>query len=75
MGDDPNEQIDVWEVTPHPDPSYGKAFFCDAGKALAYLHDVAESLVDEISQGETATLTIKQTSMTRHEYHYCETDY
>ena len=66
-----DEQIDVWEVSPHINTDYDMAVFCDHTKAIRYVVDLAESIVDELGHGDEATITIRHTTMARGDFNEC----
>lgn len=67
----PDDVIDVWEVSPHIDTSFDYVIFDDHTKAIRYVADLAESIIDEIGHGDEATITIKHTTMTRYDFEEC----
>ena len=69
-----DELIDVWEVHPHLDASFDYAVFDDHTRALAYVAEVAVSIFDELGGGDEASIVIRQTTMTRHDYEECVGD-
>ena len=67
----PNEQIDVWEITPHLHEDYDIAIYDNPQRVIEYFRDLAEEALDTLGHGEQMTITIKHTTMSRHEYDRC----
>jgi hypothetical protein len=61
-------EIDVWEVHPHLDSSFDCAIFDDHAKAIEYVKEVVESVFDEITNGDEASIVIKVATMTRGDF-------
>jgi hypothetical protein len=64
-------EIDVWEVYPHLDSSFDYAIFDDHAKAIDYAKEVVESVFDELTNGDEASIVIKATTMTRGDFDEC----
>jgi hypothetical protein len=60
--------IDVWEVEPHLDPSYGIAVFDDHIKAIDYVREVALSMVDEAGENDEFEIKIRHRTMTVYDF-------
>jgi hypothetical protein len=61
-------ELDVWEVHPHLDSSFDYAIFDDHARAIQYAKEVVESVFDELSNGDEASIIIKVTTMTRGDF-------
>lgn len=66
-----DEQIDVWEVSPHINTDYDMAVFCDHTKAIRYVVDLSESIIDELGHDDEAKITIRHTTMARGDFEEC----
>jgi hypothetical protein len=64
----PEELIDVWQIWPHMDTSFDYAVFDDSTKAIEYLQQVAEMMIDGSVKDETYECKIVCAQMTRADY-------
>lgn len=64
----PDAIIDVWQIWPHMDTSYDYAVFDDSTKAIEYLQQVAEMMVDGSVSGEVNECKIVCSQMTVADY-------
>lgn len=64
-------EIDVWEVHPHLDSSFDYAIFDDYARAIEYAKEAVESVFDELTNGDEASIVIKVTTMTRGDFDEC----
>lgn len=70
----PDEEIDVWEVTPHLNTDYDVAVYDNPERVIEYFRDLAEEALDSLSHGDTMSISIKHTTMTRHDFEECRAD-
>jgi hypothetical protein len=70
----PDEQIDVWSISPHLNMDYDMAVFDDRDRAIEYANEVIESVFENLGDNETVEVTIKHAVMPRREYEKWLTD-
>jgi hypothetical protein len=70
----PDDQIDVWSISPHLNMDYDMAVFDDRDRAIEYAREVIESVFENLGDDETVEVTIKHTVMARREYQKWLTD-
>lgn len=67
----PDDQIDVWEITPHLNTDYDIAIYDSPERVIEHFRALAEEALDSLGHGDGMTITIKHTTMSRHDYEEC----
>ena len=64
----PDDEIDVWYVTPDKSGSQTRIVFDDRQEAVEYANEVLEVLFDGLGEGDSDTLTVERGKMKRSAY-------
>ena len=65
---DPDDEIDVWYVTPDKSGSQARVVFDIRNEAVEYAEEVLEVLFDGLGEGDCDTLTVERGKMKRSVY-------
>ena len=64
----PDDEIDVWYVTPDKSGSQSRIVFDDQTEAIEYAEEVLEALFDGLGEGDCDMLTAERGKMKRGVY-------
>jgi hypothetical protein len=64
----PDDEIDVWSVSPDKSGSQARIVFDDQQEAIEYAEEVLEVLFDGLGEGDSDTLTVERGKMKRSAY-------
>ena len=64
----PDDEIDVWNVSPDKSGSQARIVFDDQQEAIEYAEEVLEALFDGLGEGDCDTLTVERGKMKRSVY-------
>ena len=64
----PDDEIDVWYVTPDKSGSQTRIVFDDRQEAVEYANEVLEVLFDGLGEGDSDTLAVERGKMKRSAY-------
>ena len=64
----PDDEIDVWYVTPDKSGAQTRIVFDDRQEAVEYANEVLEVLFDGLGEGDSDTLTVERGKMKRSAY-------
>lgn len=68
----PDDEIDVWYVTPDNTGSQNRIVFDDQSEAIEYANEVLEVLFDGLGENDCDMLTIERSKMKRSAYNKLE---
>ena len=64
----PDDEIDVWYVTPDKSGAQNRIVFDDRQEAIEYANEVLAVLFDGLGEGDSDTLTVERGKMKRSAY-------